>query len=148
MRIVQKSCHRRRHEDEGAAAVEFALILPLLLLVLFGLIDFGRAFHAQISMTQAAREGARLQSFSAGDTTVTAEKVAQRVRDAATGVPGDSIGVETAVPCAAGDPTTVRAKHTFDFLTPIGAIGAMFGEGSGLSESMTITGIGVMRCGG
>jgi Flp pilus assembly protein TadG len=41
--------------DRGAAAVEFALLLPLLLLLVFGIIDFGRALNAEITITQAAR---------------------------------------------------------------------------------------------
>jgi len=43
--------------DQGAAAVEFAIMLPLLLLLIFGIIDFGRALNAQVTITQAAREG-------------------------------------------------------------------------------------------
>jgi Flp pilus assembly protein TadG len=39
--------------------VEFALVLPLLILILFGAIDLGRVFHAAITITNAAREGAR-----------------------------------------------------------------------------------------
>jgi Flp pilus assembly pilin Flp len=49
----------RRGED-GAAAVEFALLLPLLVLLLFGIIQFGAAFNARIRATNAAREAARL----------------------------------------------------------------------------------------
>jgi Flp pilus assembly pilin Flp len=45
--------------EEGAAAVEFALLLPLLVLLLFGLIEFGFAFSTRIQATNAAREGAR-----------------------------------------------------------------------------------------
>ena len=41
--------------------VEFALILPLLLLVLGGIIDFGRAYQQQIMLTNAAREGAKAE---------------------------------------------------------------------------------------
>src|SRR5215472_18044642 len=54
---------RVRGGDRGAAAVEFALLLPLLLLLVFGIIDFGRAINAQITLTQAAREGARLAAL-------------------------------------------------------------------------------------
>jgi Flp pilus assembly protein TadG len=43
----------------GQEAAEFALLLPLLLLVLFGILDLGRLFHAAIAITNAAREGAR-----------------------------------------------------------------------------------------
>ena len=54
---------RRRRGERGAAAVEMALILPVLLLLVGGIIDFGRAFNAQMTLTQAAREGARMQSL-------------------------------------------------------------------------------------
>jgi Flp pilus assembly pilin Flp len=47
-----------RRED-GAAAVEFALLLPLLVLLLFGFIQFGLAFNTRIQATNAAREAAR-----------------------------------------------------------------------------------------
>jgi Flp pilus assembly pilin Flp len=45
--------------QEGAAAVEFALLLPLLVLLLFGFIQFGLAFNTRIQATNAAREAAR-----------------------------------------------------------------------------------------
>ena len=44
----------------GTASVEFALILPLLLALLFGIIEFGFVFKDQLSIQQAAREGARI----------------------------------------------------------------------------------------
>jgi hypothetical protein len=45
--------------QDGAAAVEFALLLPLLVLLLFGFIQFGIAFNTRIQATNAAREAAR-----------------------------------------------------------------------------------------
>jgi Flp pilus assembly pilin Flp len=48
-----------RRDQDGAAAVEFALLLPLLVLLLFGLIEFGFAFSTRIQATNAAREAAR-----------------------------------------------------------------------------------------
>ncbi len=48
-----------RRDQEGAAAVEFALLLPLLVLLLFGMIEFGLAFNSRIQATNAAREAAR-----------------------------------------------------------------------------------------
>lgn len=53
----------RSRSDKGAAAVEFALLLPLVALLIFGLIDFGRLFFVQISLTSASREAARTSSF-------------------------------------------------------------------------------------
>ena len=46
--------------EEGAAAVEFALLLPLLVMLLFGFIQLGTAFNTRIQATNAAREGARM----------------------------------------------------------------------------------------
>jgi Flp pilus assembly protein TadG len=45
--------------ERGAAAVEFAILFPLMLLVIAAIVDFGRAFFYQIQLTNAAREGAR-----------------------------------------------------------------------------------------
>ena len=53
--------------EEGAAAVEFALLLPLLVLLLFGLIQFGAAFNTRIQATNAAREAARLAVVGVDD---------------------------------------------------------------------------------
>jgi Flp pilus assembly pilin Flp len=46
--------------EDGAAAVEFALLLPLLVLLLFGFIQFGLAFNSRIQAANAAREAARM----------------------------------------------------------------------------------------
>ena len=53
---------RFRREEQGAAAVEFALVLPVLLLLVFMFIDATRAFYTLNSLVSAAREGARFGS--------------------------------------------------------------------------------------
>ena len=45
--------------DRGAAAVEFALVVPVLFMLIFGIVDYGRFFFDSISLRQGAREGAR-----------------------------------------------------------------------------------------
>ncbi len=52
----------RRHATQGQALVEFALIAPLLFLLLFGIIQFGFLLAGQVGMTNAAREAARYAS--------------------------------------------------------------------------------------
>jgi Flp pilus assembly protein TadG len=47
-------------DENGQAMVEFALVLPILLIVLLGIVDFGRAWNARQVITDAAREGARV----------------------------------------------------------------------------------------
>lgn len=54
--------HARRHDHRGAAAVEFALVLLPLMLLIFGIIQYGIYFWARQSAVAAAREGARRAS--------------------------------------------------------------------------------------
>ena len=61
-----KSRIARRHPDHrrrGGAIVEFAVVLPLLLTILFGIIEYGYVFMVRQSLQHAAREGARLASL-------------------------------------------------------------------------------------
>lgn len=51
---------RASRRDDGAAAVEFALVLPLLMMLVFGIISFGILFAQQLSLGNGARQGARL----------------------------------------------------------------------------------------
>lgn len=131
----------RRTRDRGASAVEFALVLPMLLLVVFGIIDFGRLLNAQISLTEAAREGARANALSSS--------ASSRV-DLATSNLGPAGTVTTTVnsSCAVvgTDNAQVTTSYTFKFVTPVGFIAAAMG--GTLGGNLTITGVGVMPCRG
>jgi Flp pilus assembly protein TadG len=137
--MVKPARRGRAGADRGAAAVEFALLLPLLVLIVFGLIDFGRAINAQITLTQAAREGAR--ALALGQSTYQS-----RAQAAAIGLSGmtvtqqpDSLGV-TGCPAGSaqtGDDAVVKVSYSFSFITPIGSI---FGP------TKTLTAEGVMPC--
>ena len=50
----------RWRSRRGQSLVEMAMVLPVLTLLTFGLVDFGRAYYFQVSITNAAREGARV----------------------------------------------------------------------------------------
>lgn len=132
---------RRQPTDRevGAAAVELALVLPILLVLVFGIIDFGRAYNAEISLTQAAREGARVRSLGADPAATTT-----RVQLAAGFLPATSVSVAAGPACPANpsptDVATVTATTTFTYATPIGAL-VGFATGP-----ITLRGTGVMRC--
>lgn len=76
---------RARRRLQGAAALEFALVLPLLVVLLLGVIDFGHLFFVVNTMTNAAREGARRGAVdpNAATVTTTAQNAARQYLTAA-----------------------------------------------------------------
>lgn len=136
--------------ERGAVVVEFALLLPVLLLIVCGIIDFGRALNAQITLTQAAREGARLAALGYPDSSVENWTV-----NAAAGLSLTASNVSvTDCPAnvASGSASaSVLVTYSFSFITPVGAIAGMFagsgsGSGSGFGSPITLTAQGVMPC--
>jgi Flp pilus assembly protein TadG len=57
---------RRSKGERGASLVEFALVLPVLAVLIFGIIDFGFAFNSYIELRSGSREGARLAAVNNG----------------------------------------------------------------------------------
>lgn len=118
----------RRRGDRGAAAVEFALVLPLLITLLFGMIDFGFAINRYTVINNATREGVRAASLSGTQSDV--EKV---VKDALSDLPGTvTVTVSCTTPkgatCstwdggkATGGVATVTATYQHSWITPIGS---------------------------
>jgi Flp pilus assembly protein TadG len=125
---------RKRHNDRGAAAVEFALIVPVLLLIVFGIMEFSRLYNEQISLSNAARSAARVMAIGndQGDAVQAAIDAAPALNPAITsGQVSFSPGT-----CAPGGTMTVTINYPTALLT--GWFGA----------SMTLTGEGAMPCGG
>ncbi|MFG2056849.1 TadE/TadG family type IV pilus assembly protein [Micromonospora sp. NPDC048930] len=120
--------------DRGAAAVEFALLLPVVLLIIFGIIDFGRMLNAQIVISQAAREGARAAAL------IGEGEGRARVAEATSnsGLVGAEINGCSGTP-ASGDDATAKVTYKFSYLTPLGF---MIGSGGGT----TLTAKSVMPC--
>lgn len=61
--------------ERGAGLAEFALVMPVLLMILFGIIEFGFAFRRSQSLEAAAREGGRLASLSSTSPAEVADRV-------------------------------------------------------------------------
>lgn len=125
----------RHSADRGAAAVEFALVLPILLLVVFGIIDFGRAYNAQIILTSAARESARVWSLGGTQAQATA-----RAGATATGLTVTNVTFSGSS-CPFGTTSTVTVTAAFEYLTP-------FIADLTPATTTSMSSSGVMRCGG
>lgn len=128
--------------DRGAAAVEFALVMPLLLLLICGVVDFARAWNMQLAMSHGAREGVRVLALGG-----TAADAQTRTQSAALPVTGMTVtpSVCPAVPTPTDD-ARITATRTYDYITPISEILNLMGQ-PGLAAP-TITGRGRMRCNG
>jgi Flp pilus assembly protein TadG len=99
--------------EKGQSLVEFALIVPVLVLLLLGIMDFARIFHAYLTIDHAGREAARVASIGKDVPTIKAKAVEQ----------GTSIGLKTADVTAttglSGTNATVTIRYTITFLTPM-----------------------------
>ena len=119
--------------ERGAAAVEFALIAPLLIVLFLGIAEFGRAYHIQATLSQAAREGVRVMALQNNPVLA-----ATATRAAA---PTLLLSTVTVTPtlCPATGPAT-NARVTVTYTLP--SIGGLLGPGRTLSAT------GVMKCAG
>jgi hypothetical protein len=132
------SIRKRTRRERGQALVEFAFIVPIFLILLLGIVDFGWALKSWITVTNATREGARMGAVGwalgeyptdcndsgADDVTVigrTCSALAASV---------DNVQVVTAtceerngVPdCQTGDSVVVSLSYGYDFITPLGTL--------------------------
>lgn len=105
----------RTPSERGAAAVEMALVAPLLIALVFGIIDFSRAFNAEIQLSQAAREGVRLAAI--GVPTYTKSQAEDRARQAAPnpGFTNTQISVPTVQMCSTASGLNDVAKVVVNY---------------------------------
>jgi len=103
-----------RRGESGQSLVEFALVLPMLLLVLFAIIDFARLYQGHVTLTNAVREGARLGAVGG-----TSGEVQARVTTTAAGL---APTVSATVPTTSGQSVVVNATATVQLITPVGAM--------------------------
>lgn len=128
--------HARRRTDTGAAAVELALVLPVLFLVVAGIVDLGRVMYTQVMLTNAAREGARvaITSAPAGD-------IATRARAAAPALPAMTVASTT---CSTpGTSAVVTTRTPFEWIL-LGPAMAVVGGGGALPAGLSSR--AEMRC--
>ncbi|MGH9895513.1 MAG: TadE/TadG family type IV pilus assembly protein [bacterium] len=100
--------------EQGQALTEFALILPLLVVLLFGIIQFGIAFNNYVTLTDAVRAGARQGAVGRHiGGPAAAGAVEDRVREAASGLNQDELAVTVSSPFTQGSDVTVTATYPY-----------------------------------
>lgn len=122
-----------QERERGAVAVEMALLLPVLVLLLLGIMEFGRAYNAQITLSSAAREGVRVMAINNN-----AAAARTAVKAAASGLNpalSDASIVLNPTNCTAGAQMTLKITYSLSTMT-------------GIAGPFPMEGKGVMLCGG
>ena len=126
---------RALKNKKGQTLVETAFVLPIIILILMGILDFGMMFNNYLIVSNASREGARNAAVGATDTEI--KSVVGKVSGTL-----DALKLTTDITPKEslrkkGDEVMVTVKYNYKFLTPV--IGAFF------SGKVQLTGTSVMR---
>lgn len=119
--------------ERGAVAVEFAIVLPVLLALVLGIMEFGRAYNTQISLTNAAREGVRVMAIS--NDPAAAKTAAKNAAVSLSPALADSNISFSHASCSPTQQVTVTISYALSTIT-------------GFAGPFALTGKGVMLCGG
>jgi Flp pilus assembly protein TadG len=122
-----------RASERGAAMIEFALLLPMLIMLVFGIITFGRAYFAKVELASAVREGARAAALGKSNGDAVAATVT-----AGSGLGITSGNVQVVASCPPGADTAAKVRATYNFTYNIPLVS---------SGTKTLTATGTMRCG-
>jgi len=112
--------------ERGQGMVEFVLVLPIFLLLVFAIMDFGMGFHAWLTVTNSAREGARVGAVRASQA-----DIVQRVQDTSDSL--DQSNMTITVTNAQGDPgesVIVDVDYEYTLITPLDNLMGMISGGS------------------
>lgn len=139
LKLDRKRSSARRHRSRGQSLVEFALVFPLFVLLLAGMVDFGTGLYSYMTVVNAARDGARLGA-TACDVLACTDAVKARVAASSGGLlrPADvsvsctkaagggiACTKNTAIPPSPqngvknGDSVTVTASYTYNMIWPL-----------------------------
>ena len=118
--------------ERGASLVEVALTLPILLMLVMGIVDFGRAFATRIAIQDASQEGALVAGFAPAETA----RIVNQTVEAGASVPVASGDVS--ISCEFGpDRITVTVVHDLALITPF--VQGLVGGSIQLTTSETAT---------
>jgi Flp pilus assembly protein TadG len=123
----------REASERGAAAVEFALLLPVLLMLVLGTIEFGRAYNAQITLTNAARDGVRVMAI-ANDPAAAKTAATSAAASVSNTITDSNVALSTNA-CTPDAQVTLIITYNLPTVT-------------GIAGPFAMTGKGVMLCGG
>jgi Flp pilus assembly protein TadG len=124
--MVGRLIHKKGTGERGQSLVEFALILPLFLLLMFAIVDFGMGFYSWITVTNAAREGARIGAVGADSPTIQ-----QRVKDTAGSLNNSNLTITVSnAKGNSGETVGVTVNYKYQLITPLSGLMNLVSGGS------------------
>ena len=144
LKLIRRRTEKGQRGEKGQALVEFALLVPIFLMLLFAIVDFGMGFHSWITVTNSAREGARLGAVAG-----TEQQIIDRVFDTATLINEDTNMTVTVTNAAddGGDPgesVVVQVDYDYDLITPLASLVA-FLSGDIIGPTLELSSTAEMR---
>ncbi|MDQ0663509.1 Flp pilus assembly protein TadG [Arthrobacter ulcerisalmonis] len=135
-----------RESERGAAAVEFAIVVPVLVSLLLGIMEFSRAYNAQASLSAAAREAVRVMATSdrtaAAVATAKTNAVTAAKNTAVSLQPGlQDSAIQFGAPCPSTIPSGTSPQATVTITYSLSTL-------TGIAGPFTMTAKGAMLCGG
>jgi Flp pilus assembly protein TadG len=136
--VVLKGTSMSKASERGAVAVEFAIVAPLLVMLLLGIMEFSRVYNAQASLSAAAREGVRVMAISGlqAPARTAAKNAAMSLKP---GLKDTDINFGAACPSTVPTGTSPQMTITITY-----SLSTM----TGIAGPFTLTGKGAMLCGG
>jgi TadE-like protein len=136
-RLHHLALARAWRSERGTAVVEFALVAPILFMLVFGIVDFARMMNYYNVMTQLAAQGARAAAVNRnpdGSAITSPSSIQQMIHDNYTGpseVKNDAsyhVCILGPIPLKSGDPVTVKTEFDFDFIPFIRIASSLTGK--------------------
>lgn len=136
---------RGRPRDGGQSLVEMAIVLPVLLLLVIGMVEFARAWMFQQLITNIAREGARLAVLPTSDQAMVQARVDQLLTAASINPASATVNLTvcSGIGCT-GQPNIVQIQVPYNF-TLVGPIANLVCGGCGALSSITLSSSSEMR---
>lgn len=140
--------YRRWRSEDGAALIEAALTLPLLLLLSVSIIEFGRAYQVYQVVTNAAREGARVAVLPGTSTSDVTTRVQAYLQAGQISNPSSATVqiTSTTISIGAGTATASRVEvdYPFSFMV-LQPVANLVAGGSTLGTPLTLSAVATMR---
>ena len=133
-----------RSGERGQALVEFAIIIPILLAVLLGIVEFARAWQIQQVVTNAAREGARVAVIATATDAQVTSAINTYCQSAGLDMLQVVMSMSPNVPNQTGLPDTVTVSYNYTYGL-FGPVMNLLGSGGSTPGSVLLTSTSIMR---